>query len=131
MNRPLDDAAIRVQAQQATLFALLKSGIPTALASDAWKALTEATAKTLGVRRVSVWLLDATREHLTTEDLFDLETHRHSKGVVFDAGQYPSYFQALRWSRAIVAPDAATDPHTSEFARGYLDRLNIISMLDA
>ncbi|APV49333.1 hypothetical protein BWI17_06350 [Betaproteobacteria bacterium GR16-43] len=131
MNRPLDDAAIRVQAQQATLFALLKSGIPTALAGDAWKSLTEATAKTMGVRRVSVWLLDAPREHLTMECLYDLKTHRHHKGVVFEATDYPAYFHALRWNRAIVAPDAATHPRTREFAQGYLDKLNIVSMLDA
>jgi diguanylate cyclase (GGDEF)-like protein/PAS domain S-box-containing protein len=131
MNRAQDEAALRVQSQQATLFALLKSGIPTALAADAWKALTEATARTLAVQRVSIWLLDDKRDRLTLQDLYDVRLGRHAKGLTLDAQQYPSYFHALRWSRAIVASDAATDPHTREFADGYLKPLDIVSMMDA
>jgi diguanylate cyclase (GGDEF)-like protein/PAS domain S-box-containing protein len=131
MNQAQDVAALRVQSQQATLFALLKSGIPTALAADAWKALTEATAKTLAVQRASIWLLDAKRERLTLQDLYDAKSGRHSNGLVMEAQQYPAYFQALRWSRAIVAPDAAADPHTKEFATGYLVPLDIVSLMDA
>jgi diguanylate cyclase (GGDEF)-like protein/PAS domain S-box-containing protein len=131
MDKPRDETAIRVQAQQATLFALLKSGIPTAGAATAWKALTEATAKTLAVRRVSIWRLTADRERLCLDDLYDLDTHRHVKDVELDAKQYPGYFQALKWNRAIVAPDAAKDARTKEFAAGYLDRHDIVSMLDA
>ena len=48
---------MRAQAQQATIFALLKSGVPTAGASAAWQALTEAAARTLQVAHASVWLL--------------------------------------------------------------------------
>ena len=131
MNKPRDDAAIRVQAQQATLFALLKSGIATAGAEIAWKALCEATAKTLSVRRASVWMLSADLQRLRLENLYDLKAHRHAKGIELDAKQYPAYFQALRWSRAIVAPDAATDPRTAEFAAEYLVKHRIVSMLDA
>jgi len=131
MNRAHDQAALRVQTQQATVFALLKSGIPTALAADAWKALTEATARTLSVRRVSIWLLDGKGDRLMLQDLYDAKTGRHTKGLTLDSQQYPSYFHALRWSRAIVAPDAATDPHTKEFANGYLEPLDIVSMMDA
>jgi len=131
VNRGQDEGALRVQAQQATLFALLKSGIPTALAPEAWKALTEATAKTLAVRRVSIWLLDAKRERLILQDLYDAKTGRHASSLTLEAQQYPAYFQALRWSRAIVAPDAATDPHTKEFADAYLVPLDIVSLMDA
>src|SRR6185369_7805869 len=131
MNRAQDEAALRVQSQQATLFALLKSGIPTALAADAWKALTEATAKTLAVQRASIWLLDAKRERLILHDLYDTKPGRHANGLTLEARQYPAYFQALRWSRAIVAPDAATDPHTKEFASEYLVPLDIVSLMDA
>jgi len=131
MDKPRDETAIRVQAQQATLFALLKSGIPTAGAATAWKALTEATAKTLAVRRVSIWRLSADRERLCLDDLYDFDTHRHVKDVELEARHYPAYFQALKWNRAIVAPDAAKDARTKEFAAGYLDRHDIVSMLDA
>jgi diguanylate cyclase (GGDEF)-like protein/PAS domain S-box-containing protein len=131
MSKPRDDAAIRVQAQQATLFALLKSGVPTAGKDTAWKALTEATARTLSVERVSIWKLSTDHQRLVLEDLYDLRGARHTKGTELEAARYPAYFQALRWSRAIVAPDAATHAHTKEFAEGYLAPLRIVSMLDA
>ena len=41
---------LRVQAQQAALFGLLKGGIPVAKPEDAWPALTEA-ARTTGMTR--------------------------------------------------------------------------------
>jgi hypothetical protein len=40
---------LRVQAQQASLFGLLKGGVPTMEPSAAWRALTAALAETLGV----------------------------------------------------------------------------------
>ena len=53
MDRTLPDHAIRAFAQQTALFALLKTGIPTAPPETAWRALTSAAARTLGVRRAS------------------------------------------------------------------------------
>lgn len=97
----------------------------------AFRKLTETAARTLGVRRVSIWLFDATRTVLEAADLFDLETDRHTSGTRLEAARYPSYFQALNWNRAIVAPDAAVDPRTREFADGYLNALGIVSMMDA
>ena len=131
MNRTHDEATLRGQTQQAALFELLKSGTATAGTAIAFRKLTETAARTLGVRRVSIWLFDATRTVLEAADLFDLGAERHTSGVRLEAPRYPSYFQALNWSRAIVAPDAVTDPRTSEFAVGYLDKLNIVSMMDA
>ena len=131
MIRPPDDIAIRVQAQQATLFALLKSGVPTAGTAAAWPALTEAAAKTLAVQRASIWSFSADGQRLRLEDLYDARSGRHSSGLELDAARYPDYFQALRWNRAIVAPDAASDPRTREFADDYLATLGIVSMLDA
>lgn len=131
MNRTHDEAALRAQTQTAAIFELLKSGTATAGTDDAFRRLTETAARTLGVRRVSIWLFDPARTHLEAADQFDLATGRHERGFRLDAARYPAYFQALNWSRAIVAPDAANDPRTREFAQGYLDRLDIASMMDA
>jgi diguanylate cyclase (GGDEF)-like protein/PAS domain S-box-containing protein len=131
MNRTHDEATLRGQTQQAALFELLKSGTATAGTAIAFRKLTETAARTLGVRRVSIWLFDASRTVLEAADLFDLGAERHTSGTRLEAARYPSYFQALNWSRAIVAPDAATDPRTREFAAGYLDVLGIVSMMDA
>ena len=131
MNRTHDEAALRAQTQAAAIFELLKSGTATAGTDDAFRRLTETAARTLGVRRVSIWLFDSARTRLEAADQFDLATGRHERGFRLDAARYPAYFQALNWSRAIVAPDAANDPRTREFAQGYLDRLDIASMMDA
>lgn len=131
MNRTHDEAVLRSQTQAAAIFELLKSGTATAGTDEAFRKLTETAARTLAVRRVSIWLFDAARSRLEAADLFDLLTGRHERGFRIDAQRYPAYFQALNWSRAIVAPDAVTDPRTREFAEGYLDRLGIVSMMDA
>ena len=131
MNRTPDEVALRAQTQAAAIFELLKSGTATAGADEAFRKLTETAARTLDVRRVSIWLFDAARANLEAADLFDLATGRHERGFRLEAARYPAYFQALSWSRAIVAVDAGTDPRTCEFADGYLDKLGIASMMDA
>ncbi|QJR15329.1 bifunctional diguanylate cyclase/phosphodiesterase [Usitatibacter palustris] len=131
MKRDQDEAALRVQAQQAALFALLKSGISSAEPAQAWRALTETTAKTLRCHRVSVWLFTRGDEELVLQDLYELHANRHESGERLESAACPEYFHALRWSRAIVAPDAATDPYTREFAGDYIAAHNIVSMLDS
>jgi diguanylate cyclase (GGDEF)-like protein/PAS domain S-box-containing protein len=131
MNRTHDEATLRAQAQAAAIFELLKSGTATAGTEEAFRKLTETAARTLNVRRVSIWLFDAGRTRLEAMDLYDLATGRHERGFRLESAAYPAYFQALNWSRAVVAPDAPTDPRTREFAAGYLDRLGIASMMDA
>ena len=131
MDRSLPDLAVRAFSQQTALFALLKTGIPTAPPETAWRALTEAAARTLGVRRASIWFLAERDTQLVLADLFDLGTGQHAKGEVLSAERYPAYFHAMRWSRVVVAPDAATDPRTKEFAGHYLAAHGIVSMLDA
>jgi len=90
----------------------------------------EAAARTLDVARASVWILSEDHERLVLADLFDRERGRHDRGDELEASRYPSYFHALRWSRAIVAPDAAVDPRTREYAADYLGAHGIVSMLD-
>jgi diguanylate cyclase (GGDEF)-like protein/PAS domain S-box-containing protein len=131
MDRSRETAGFRAQAQQAALFALLKNGVPTAGAQVAWRALTEAAGRTLDVARASIWLLSGDHEQLVLADLFDSEQGRHEGEATLQAHRYPSYFHALRWNRAIVAPDAAADPRTCEYAADYLGSHGIVSMLDA
>jgi len=131
MDRSREAAGFRAQAQQAALFALLKSGVPTAGGEVAWPALTEAAARTLDVARASIWLLSGDHQRLVPVDLFEPATGRHGAAETLEATRYPAYFQALRWTRAIVAPDAAADPRTREYAADYLGAHNIVSMLDA
>jgi len=99
--------------------------------ADAWQVVTEALAEALDAARVSVWFLDEGDVTLTCVDLYLQKESRHESGTQLYAQQYPRYFAALTRERAIDAHDASTDPRTSEFAEGYLDVLDIRSMLDA
>ncbi|HEX5629906.1 MAG TPA: GAF domain-containing protein, partial [Usitatibacteraceae bacterium] len=131
MDRTREAAGFRAQAQQAALFALLKSGVPTAGAATAWRAITEAAGRTLEVARASIWILSEDRESLRQVDLFVRDGARHESGEVLEARRFPSYFHALRWNRTLLATDAAADPRTREYAAEYLPRHGIVSMLDA
>ncbi len=131
MDRSAAAAGFRAQAQQAALFALLQRGVPTAGAGAAWHAITEAAGNTLEVARASIWILSEDRTRLSLADAFLREAGRHQAGEVLESSHYPSYFNALRVNRTIVAPDAAADPDTREYAADYLGAHGIVSMLDA
>jgi PAS domain S-box-containing protein len=117
------NAALAKKARRA---ASLQGNMP-----DYLRTITELASETLDVSRVSVWFYDEGRTKVTCADLYEKETGRHSSGKELKATDYPDYFRALKEERAIAADDAATDPRTREFNEGYLQPLNIQSMLDA
>lgn len=94
------------------------------------RRVNEAGSTTLDVQRMSVWLCDAEQTKITQLDLFERPTGRHSAGLELHARDYAPYFRALRAERTIAAHDARTDPRTSCFAKGYLEPLDIHSLLD-
>jgi PAS domain S-box-containing protein len=98
---------------------------------DALQHITEVTAETLGVARVSVWRYAADGQSIVCADLFDAVSREHSEGAVLSAHIHPAYFAALAEAEVIVADDAVMHPQTREFADDYLRPLGIVSMLDA
>lgn len=86
----------------------------------------------LNVARAGIWLYsDTEREHL---DAFLVVDHHHNSrdtSTVLARADFPIYFDALDEETVIVANDTFNDPITREFITGYLDVLNITSMLDA
>ncbi len=92
--------------------------------------VTEVAAVTLGVARVSVWLLEAERTKLRCVDLFEAGERKHSTGTELTAADYPPYFEALHSETTITANNAKTDPRTSCFTQSYLTPLGIGAMLD-
>ncbi len=123
------------QKQQA-LLALTRSAQVTDPA-EAFRHLTAASAETLGVARVGIWLYDETGARMRAEDLCERVpspggpsiTHAADAEILRD--DYPGYFAALEENRTLVANDARTDPATRELAAAYLEPLGITSMLDA
>lgn len=98
---------------------------------EAFQELTEVTADLLQVERVSVWLFDDQQTKIECVDLFQRTPHDHSQGIELRVVDYPAYFSAMMSQSILPVDDARQDPCTSEFKVGYLDVLNIASMLDA
>ncbi len=122
----------RLLSQSAVLLELAKS---EALAQSDFagfgRLAIEASAATLGVERVGIWLFDDQRSVLRCADLYQLSLDRHSEGVVLQADRYPRYFAALERGRVVAAHDARSDADTAEFTEGYLRPNSITSMMDA
>ena len=97
---------------------------------DAFRAVSEVGAKTLGVSRVSVWLYDEERTSLILQDMYHRDTGRHDAEAVIERGSAPSYFAALDADRAIAAEHVLDDPRMKELS-DYLQANGITSMLDA
>jgi len=98
--------------------------------STALREITAATATTINIERVSVWLYNSTRTYIECLDLYELTSNQHSQGLKLSIADYPSYFEALAKDEPILADDAYTDPRTHEFSESYLTPLGISSMLD-
>ena len=130
--RELREREERLRAQNAALLRLAK--LPPRAAEDlagAARAITEESARTLRVERVSVWLYDEARSAIRCLDLFESTPGRHGEGLELLKRDFPAYFEALATERAIAAEDARADPRTREFTKTYLEPLGITSMLDA
>ena len=97
----------------------------------AFRRITETSARTLGVSRVSIWRYSGDRALIECVDLYELGADLHSSGVKLHATDYPFYFQGLSEMELIAADDAHNNPYTREFSQNYLTPLGINSMLDA
>lgn len=98
---------------------------------EAIQVVTETAAKILKVERCGIWLLSPDNSKIECSDLYENGNKLHSSGIILKATDYPRYFAALTFGRAVDAGDAISDPRTSEFAEVYLKPHGITSMLDA
>jgi len=116
----------RALTELAVATAACREGIEASL-----RRITETSARTLDVRRVSIWIYAENCDVIRNLDLFDLATGTHISGLELHAKDYPAYFRALDESDVIAADDARTDPRTQEIANAYFPALGITSMMDA
>lgn len=117
--------------QQSALIELAGLFIAGADAGSAFRTLTAIVASTLRVSRASVWQYNAGRSHIDCLDLYEHSSATHGIAASISRSSCPAYFEALRTGAMIVAPDARTDPRTSELTVSYLAPLDIFSILDA
>ena len=92
--------------------------------------LTAETAVAMQVERASVWLFSDDHENLQCVSLFENTKKQNSSGLVLHSRDYPVYFDAILNESTVNADDAENDFRTAEFKTGYLNPLNITSMLD-
>ncbi|MEJ2061224.1 MAG: EAL domain-containing protein [Gammaproteobacteria bacterium] len=88
-------------------------------------------SRTLGARRVSVWLLNEDRTSLYLLDLFDAEDPSPDQSPPLLCRDCPVYFHALNTGRVIAAADAWHDKRTRELAEPYLKPTGVGAILDA
>jgi len=113
---------------QKALVGLATTDAPTL--RDAMNRITETGAAILGVERAGIWFFSSDGTTLLCSDLYTRAGNLHESGQTITGTEYPRYFAALQDNRTIVASDARTHEHTSEFASGYLEKAGISSMLN-
>lgn len=97
---------------------------------EAFLKISETTARTLAVERVSIWKHSDDGSRIECLDLYDMKTGAHASGTTLVAAEYPAYFKGLDSMELIAADDAVRNPYTCEFAEAYLKPLGIGAMLD-
>jgi len=128
----LRDNMARLMRQELGLTALSKKELlPDGDLLTALRRITEVSAQTLGVERVSVWRYTEDRSKVRCLDLYELHENRHSTDQELAVADYPNYFQMLAERDVIAADDACADLQTCEFADGYLKPLGITSKMAA
>ena len=122
----------RLLKQRNALISLYQDTQPDGIGIDeAFRCITETTAKTLDVARVSIWKHAPDDRILECLDLYELEPRVHSSGMTLAATDYPAYFKGLGELDLIAADDACRHPLTRGFSEHYLIPMGITSMMDA
>jgi PAS domain S-box-containing protein len=99
----------------------------------AFAAISQKTAQTLEVERVSIWLLDEREGVMGCEEIFQQNLpHAHTSTLKpqWPIADYPRYFQLLASDRPLAITDAQNDPRGEEFRETYLQPLQITSFMD-
>ena len=95
------------------------------------KLFVQATAETLGVDRVSIWLYNSQRSQLTCVDLYDRTLNRHFTGMTQHQADFSRYFEILGQNKPIIVNGVHnTNACTLELAESYLIPNNTASLLD-
>lgn len=132
MTQAVQDREARVRAQNLQLAALVtEKALHSGDIIEAARRITEASAETLGVERVGVWLYNDDQSALECLDQFNLSDKTHSQGATLTRYGHEKYFTTLEDTRVIAASDAETDPQTSCLTDSYLHPSNISSLLHA
>ena len=98
--------------------------------TQAFSTITEISAKTCMIERVSIWCFNDDRTILRCDDLYEWGKQSHTSGIEVPASRYPCYFAALEAGLAIDAKNVQTDSRTKELWEPYCLPQGISSLLD-
>jgi GAF domain-containing protein len=94
----------------------------------------EAATKTLALRfsitRAAIWSYNEQNKSIELAKLYEQEKDSFTSGMTLYEKDLPRYFKSIETEEVIVAKDAFDHEAIAEFKIGYLDTLNIKSMLD-
>lgn len=97
----------------------------------AFNEITETTARTLEVDRVTIWLCEPDCDLLRCADQYDSGKKLHSEGDRIHTKEYPDYHEAIQKERLLAADDVRADPRTRQLYPEVAGEDSIISRLDA
>ena len=99
---------------------------------QAFDRLTKRISGAIHIQRISIWLLDESKEEMECMSLFNRDTRKHDTTTsILKSADYPNYFKEINKHSRISAHDAQNNPYTCEFRDHYLKPMGITSMLDA
>lgn len=96
----------------------------------ALEAVTKALAQRFRITRSAIWSYNSQNRSIELAKLYEQEKNSFSAGMTLYQKDLPRYFKSIETEEVIVAPDAFNHEAIAEFKTGYLDVLNIKSMLD-
>lgn len=99
--------------------------------SAALALMTQTVADAIEVDRVGIWFLEDQDRELVCRTQFIRGTRKHTSGAVLRAREFPTYLQALKSRRAVVADFAREHVSTRELSDAYLRPNGVESLLDA
>ena len=86
------------------------------------QAFTEASANTLDIERVSIWLYNPDRTNLSLLDLYDRTDKKHYADLELNKSDFPEYFQLLASNSLIIEEDAQKQTATWKRTSSILDQ---------
>jgi signal transduction histidine kinase/CheY-like chemotaxis protein len=132
MTQSIQDRETQVRAQNRALSALAtEKTLHSGNIIEAAELITEVSARTLNIQRVSVWLLEKSASELACVTLYSIDNKCHRGHRAVQRAGNEAYFDALQESRVLAITDALTDPRTKCLADAYLMPAEATSMLDA
>ncbi len=98
--------------------------------TEALEEITKTLGEVLGVTRSAVWSYQSTALSIILEKQYLSEEGKFLAGGEFFQKDIPTYFKSVEDEEIIIATDASAHASLIEFKSGYLDVLDIRSMLD-